>query len=87
MNDDYIFRREFDFRTNFIETIVSLKRSRHFRKLDLQEKYEEYDSLYNMYNRFFLIGRVSKEEKAEIEDAATQQIMERGRQELEKSLQ
>ena len=51
--------------------------------MNLQEKYEEYDYLYNFYKRHFLIGCVSKEEKSKIEDAATQQLMESGRQELE----
>lgn len=85
--DNYTFRREFDFRINFIETIASLKRSRQFRKMNLQEKYEEYDYLYNFYKRHFLVGCVSEEEKEEIEDAATQRLMERGLQELERTLQ
>jgi hypothetical protein len=85
--DNYTFRREFDFRSFFPDAIVDLKKSRQFRKMSLQEKYEKYDSLYNMYKRYFLIGRVSEKEKEEIEDAATQRLMERGLQELERTLQ
>ena len=85
--DDYTFRREFDFASLFPDAIVGLKKSREFRRMNLTAKNEMYDYLYNSYKRYFLIGCVSKEEKSKIEDAAMQQLMERGRQELEKTLQ
>lgn len=85
--DNYTFRREFDFSTNFPELIAELKNSRQFRKVDLARKYELYDSFYKTVKEFYLSDYVSAEEKQKIEDVATQRLMERGLQELEKTLQ
>ena len=84
--DDYIFRRELDFSTNFPELIVEIKNSRQFRKMDLAEKNEMYDGLYRMLKKYFLSDYVSAEEKSDIEDVATQKLLERGRQEWEKTM-
>ena len=67
--------------------IIELKNSRHFRKMGSAEQNDLYDNLYYLHKKYFLSNYISAEEKSKIEDAATQQIMERGRQELEKSLQ
>ena len=85
--DDYIFRRELDLRTNLPEAIVQIKKSRQFRKMDLEKKEGLYDSIYALIKKHFLSGYISAEEKREIENAATQQILERARQEWEKTLQ
>ncbi|WP_407311899.1 hypothetical protein [Desulfosporosinus sp. SB140] len=85
--DYYTFRREFDFATLFNEAIVQIKASRQFRKMSLAEKNEVYDSLYTTHRGHFLSGYVSEDEKEAIENNATQQIMNRGLEELEKTLQ
>lgn len=85
--DYYTFRRELDFSTNFPEIILDLKKSRQFRKMNLEEKYGLYDNMYSITKKYFLSHYVSEEEKNMIEKAATQQIMKRGLQELEKTLQ
>ena len=84
--DNYTFRREFDFATNFPEIIVEMKSSRRFQKMDLKRKYEMYDSTYKIIKKLYLSYYVSEEEQNKINDAALQQIMERGLEELEKTL-
>ena len=80
MMDEYTFRREFDFASLFPESIVELKNSRWFRKMSLAEKNDLYDNMYGVHKRYFLSQYVSEEEKAQI-------LMERGLEELEKTLQ
>ena len=72
MDDDYIFRRELDFQTDFPEMIVKLKKDRHIRKMDLAEKKELYDHFYATVKEHFLLNHLSKEEKQEIENVSTQ---------------
>ncbi|MDR3587346.1 MAG: hypothetical protein P4L59_18825 [Desulfosporosinus sp.] len=86
MDNDYIFRRELDFSTELPEMICQLKKDRQFRKLDTAQKKELYDECYAVAKHIFLSDYVSKEEKSAIEKAASQQIMERARQEWEKTL-
>ena len=64
--DDYIFRRELDFQTDFPEMIVKLKKDRHIRKMDLAEKKELYDHFYATVKEHFLLDHISKDEKQEI---------------------
>ncbi|WP_407312125.1 hypothetical protein [Desulfosporosinus sp. SB140] len=78
--DEYTFRREFYFGSLFPESIVQFKKSREFRKMSLTEKNEFYDSMYEIYKRHFLSKFVSDDEKAQL-------IMDRGLEELEKTLQ
>lgn len=84
--DDYVFRRELDLSTNLPELIVQLKTGRHFRKMDIAEKKELYDECYAVVKNVFLSDYLSKEEKGNIENAATQQMLERARREWEKTL-
>ena len=84
--DEYTFRREFYFATNFPEQIAQIKASRQFKKWTIKEKYEIYDSIYNIVKKLYLSGYVSEEEQNKINDAAVQQIMKRGLEELEKTL-
>lgn len=67
--------------------IVQLKKDRHTRKSSLDEKKELYDNFYAMAKKHFLSLYLLAEEKSDIEDAATQQLLERGRQEWEKTMQ
>jgi len=46
-----------------------------------------YDNMYRMFKKYFLSDYVSAAEKQTIEDTATQQINDRGLQELEITLQ
>lgn len=85
--DDYTFRREFDFWSYFPDVLVDFKKSRRFRNMSLAEKYKLYDNLYYIHKKHFLSGYISNEEKSRIEEVAAQKIMERGLQELEKTLQ
>ena len=55
--------------------------------MDLAEKNEMYDGLYRMLKKYFLSDYVSAEEKSDIEAAATQKLLERGRQGWEKTVQ
>jgi len=81
------FRREFDFNSSFPGAIADLKKSRKFRKMSLQEKYEEYDNLYNSYKRSYFWMQVPWKEKEEIKEAADEKIIERGMEIMEQSLQ
>ncbi|WP_407307095.1 hypothetical protein [Desulfosporosinus sp. SB140] len=85
--DEDTFWREFYFATDFPEMIAEIKASRQFRKKTLKEKYELYDSIYKMVKKFYLSGYVSEEEQEKINDAALQQIMEHGLEELEMTFQ
>ena len=85
--DDYVLRRELDLRTNFPEVILELKDSRQFQKMDLAKKIELYDNFYVIVKESFLSEYVLKEEKSEIGNAAMEQVLERARQEWEKTLQ
>ncbi|WP_088187098.1 hypothetical protein [Desulfosporosinus sp. FKA] len=85
--DEEAFRREFYFATNFPEQIAQIKASRQFKKWTIQEKYEVYDSIYKIIKKSYLSRFVSEEEQNKINDAALEQIIERGLEELEKSLQ
>ncbi|HEY8909006.1 MAG TPA: hypothetical protein VIM51_01825 [Desulfosporosinus sp.] len=87
MVDDYIFRRELDLRTNFPEMIVQLKTDRESRKMDLAKIIELYDNFYAMQKKHFLLDHISKEEKSGIENVAIEQVLERARQEWEKTMQ
>ena len=78
--DYYTFRREFDFASLFIKSIVQLKASRQFRKMSLAEKNEFYDSLYGSHRRYFLSKYVPDKEKSRI-------ITDRGLEIMEQSLQ
>ena len=84
--DDYIFRRELDFSTNFPEMIVQLKTDRQFCKMELAQKMELYDEFHTIVRQFFLSDYLSVEEKNDIEKAVTQQMLERAQQEWEKVL-
>ncbi|SPF55286.1 conserved hypothetical protein [Candidatus Desulfosporosinus infrequens] len=81
------FRREFDFSSSFPGAIADLKKSRKFRKMSLQEKYEEYDKLYNSYKIYYFYSQVPWKEKEAIKEAADQKIIERGMEIVEHSLQ
>ncbi|WP_088185742.1 hypothetical protein [Desulfosporosinus sp. FKA] len=85
--DEETFRRELYFATNFPETIAEIKRSKQFKKMDLARQYAFYDNLYKTHKELFLSGYVSEDEKQQIQNTATEQIMNRGLEELEKSLQ
>ncbi len=85
--DDYVFRRELDLSTDLPEMIVQLKTGRQFRKMDVARKKKLYDECYAIAKNFFLSDYISDEDKQEIEDAAMEQILVRGRQEWEKTLQ
>lgn len=80
MMDYYLFRREFDFNSLFIKSIVELKASRHFRKMSQAEKNKFYDGLYGVHRRYFLSKYVPDDEKSQI-------ITDRGLEILEQSLQ
>ena len=82
--DDYNFRRELDFLTDFPEMIVRLKKDRHIRKMDLAEKKELYDNLYAIVKEHFLLVHISKDEKHCVENASIAQILESGPLEWEK---
>ena len=86
MDHDYIFRRELDFSTSLPEMILQLKTSPQFRNMDIDMKKELYDECYAVAKQLLLLENVSAEEKSDIEKAALQQIMERARQEWEKTL-
>ena len=83
--DDYIFRRELDFQTELPEMIVQLKKDRQFRKMDLATEKELYDEYYAL-KKIFLSDFISSKEKRDIENPASQQILDRAQQEWEKSI-
>ena len=85
--NDYVLRRELDLQTDFPKVILELKTSRQFQNIDLAKKIELYDNFYDIVKESFLSEYVLKEEKSEIGNAAMEQVLERARQEWEKTLQ
>lgn len=86
MDDDYIFRRELDMQTNLPEMIVHLKNDRQFRKMDIARKKELFDEFYTLVEKNYRSEDIPDEEKRNIENAAMEQMLERARQELRKTM-
>ncbi|MDR3587714.1 MAG: hypothetical protein P4L59_20740 [Desulfosporosinus sp.] len=84
--DDYILRRELDLRTTFPEVILELISSRQFRNMGLAKKIELYDNFYGIVKESFLSEYMLAEEESEIGNPAMVQVLERARQEWEKTL-
>ncbi|WP_407307097.1 hypothetical protein [Desulfosporosinus sp. SB140] len=84
--DDYIFRRELDLQTNLPEMIDHIKNDRPFRKMDMTKKKELFDEYYTFVKNSFLSEGPSEEEKISIQNAAMEEMLERARQEMRKTM-
>ena len=85
-NEDYIFRRELDLQTNLPEMIDHIINDRPFRKMDINKKKEFFDEYYTFVKNSFLSEGSSDDEKRTMQNAAMEEILERARQEMRKTM-
>lgn len=86
MDDDYIFRRELDLQTNIPEMIDHIRYDRPFRNMDINKKKELSDEYYTFIKNSFLAESPSDEEKRSTQNAVMEEILERARQEMRKTI-